>query len=169
MFASRRADADAEFVELYRAEFDRCVRVARRVAFADGDVEDLAIEAFTRAYARWPRLRRHASPSAWVLRTTINLAIDANRRKTPELAPEHSPDRTSESETRIILNACLRRLSARQRDVVVLRHLVGLPTSEVATALGTSEGTVKTHLHRGLARLHTDLGAAGLQGELINV
>lgn len=49
----------------------------------------------------------------------------------------------------------LAHLSARQRRVVVLRHLVGLSEKEVAEDLGVSVGTVKTTASRGLHRLRT--------------
>jgi DNA-directed RNA polymerase specialized sigma24 family protein len=47
------------------------------------------------------------------------------------------------------LAGALQRLPARQREVVVLRHLAGLSEPEVAVRLGVSLGTVKTHLRRG--------------------
>lgn len=51
-------------------------------------------------------------------------------------------------------------LTARQRRVVVLRHLVGLTEREVADDLGVSVGTVKSTASRGLAQLRSVLGAA---------
>ncbi|HXW32484.1 MAG TPA: sigma-70 family RNA polymerase sigma factor, partial [Acidimicrobiales bacterium] len=51
------------------------------------------------------------------------------------------------------LAAALRRLPRRQREVVVLRYLVGLSETQVAQTLDISHGTVKTHLRRGIAGL----------------
>ncbi len=55
------------------------------------------------------------------------------------------------------LVAVLRRLSRRQREVVVMRYLADLPEGEVAAALGCSVGTVKQHASRGLAALRAAL------------
>ena len=49
--------------------------------------------------------------------------------------------------------AALRRLPARQREAVVLRHCLGLPEDEVAQAMKISRGTVKSASSRGIAYL----------------
>jgi RNA polymerase sigma factor (sigma-70 family) len=55
------------------------------------------------------------------------------------------------------LTAALRRLPRRQREVVVLRYLVGLSETQVAQTLDISHGTVKTHLRRGIAGLRKNM------------
>jgi RNA polymerase sigma-70 factor (ECF subfamily) len=57
------------------------------------------------------------------------------------------------SETQRELDALLTKLPEDHRIAVVLRHVVGLPTHEIAEVLGRKEGTVKSHISRGLARL----------------
>jgi RNA polymerase sigma factor (sigma-70 family) len=52
----------------------------------------------------------------------------------------------------------LRDLPRRQRDCVVLRYYLELPVAEIATTLGLSVNSVKTHLQRGLRALETRLG-----------
>jgi RNA polymerase sigma factor (sigma-70 family) len=47
----------------------------------------------------------------------------------------------------------LRRLPDRQREAVILRHCLGLPEEEVASAMNVTRGTVKSAAHRGLAAL----------------
>jgi RNA polymerase sigma factor (sigma-70 family) len=56
------------------------------------------------------------------------------------------------------LVAALRRLPTRQREAVVLRYLADLSERDVGLALGIGQGTVKTHLHRGLAALRVLMG-----------
>jgi RNA polymerase sigma-70 factor (ECF subfamily) len=51
------------------------------------------------------------------------------------------------------LGAVLAQLPEAQRVAVVLRHVVGLPTNEVAEVLGCPDGTAKSHISRGLHRL----------------
>ena len=48
----------------------------------------------------------------------------------------------------------LHTLPTMQRAVVILRHMDGLSTKQVSNILSCSEGTVKTHLHRGLKKMH---------------
>jgi RNA polymerase sigma-70 factor (ECF subfamily) len=56
------------------------------------------------------------------------------------------------------LPGALRRLTTRQREVVVLVHGFGMSHSEVADLLGLKRSSVQNHLERGLAKLRTDLG-----------
>ena len=54
--------------------------------------------------------------------------------------------------------AAFRALSARQREVFVLRHVQGLSTAETAETLDLDRGTVKRHLFRAVAKLRAELG-----------
>ena len=60
------------------------------------------------------------------------------------------------SERRAVI-AAIRTLPGRQREVVVLRYLAERSTAETAEILGISEGSVKTHLSRGLSALEDEL------------
>jgi len=157
--AGGRTEEHVAFEALFDGSYLRCVAVARRIV-GDGPLaEEMASEAFARAWARWRSVRGHPCPSAWVLRTTSNLALDLARRGLPPAAPTAQP--TSEADVvvlRVALAHALRGLARRQRDTIVLRYLAGLPEHEVAVALGISDGSVKTHLHRGLARLRIAIG-----------
>jgi RNA polymerase sigma factor (sigma-70 family) len=51
-------------------------------------------------------------------------------------------------------------LPRRQREALALRYLADLPEAEVAAALGVSAGSVKTHLHRGIAQLRATFDVA---------
>ena len=61
-------------------------------------------------------------------------------------------------ETRQRLWRAFRALSARQREVFVLRFIEELPTAQVAATLGLGEGSVKRHLFRAIRRLRVALG-----------
>jgi RNA polymerase sigma-70 factor, ECF subfamily len=146
----------AAYVELFPVAF----RVAMRLL---GDVtaaEDVAAEALARAYARWDRIGELSYRDAWVLRVAANVAIDVarRRRRRVETVDVAGADPGDVAATRVALEAALRALPARQRDVVVLRYLSDLPEEAVAEALGISAGTVKTHLSRGLTSLRRLLG-----------
>ena len=68
----------------------------------------------------------------------------------------HEPDFSGDD---LILWQALRRLPARQRTAIVLRYYLDLSETEVARQLGVPAGTVKSLVHRGLARLRARLGA----------
>jgi RNA polymerase sigma factor (sigma-70 family) len=92
-----------------------------------------------------------------VLRVTTNLAIDATRRRLPQLMTPAPRVLDDEVATRLALAHALRALPARQRNVVVLRYLADMSESETADLLGIAPGTVKAHLHRALKRLREQL------------
>jgi RNA polymerase sigma-70 factor (ECF subfamily) len=149
-----------EFEAFYAREKDGCLRVLA-VAVTDRDVaEDLAAEAFARAWARWPAVRRHAAPTAWVLRTVLNLNVSwwRRRRREQSLGPSHEPAVEAVDPHRYDqLLACVTALPRRQREVVALRYLSHLSTRQCADVLGIGEGTVTAHLHRAMTRLRRDL------------
>lgn len=150
---------DGQFEDFFDAVLPQATAVARRIVGDASVAEELAAEAFARAYARWPRLQRDPYRTAWVLRVTANLAIDVVRRRRPmpRVVTRQSPALDDEVATRLALAHALRALPARQRKVVVLRCLADLSESETAHLLGIAPGTVKAHLHRGLNHLRDQM------------
>jgi RNA polymerase sigma-70 factor (ECF subfamily) len=73
--------------------------------------------------------------------------------------------RLRRDELRVRVRAALGRLPERDREVLVLRHLEGLPAREIAAVLGTTEGAVNTRHVRALQRLRELLGPDFLEGE----
>ena len=151
----------AAFDELFPKAFRVAVRILRDRAAA----EDVAAEALGRAYARWGRLQSLSYRDAWVMRVATNLALNQVARRPPPLAaasPVHLDDAVVDS---VVLGELLRRLPRRQREAVVLRHLVGLSESDTAAVLGISEGTVKTHCRRGLEAMRAVLRRENESGD----
>lgn len=152
-------DRHRSFEELFDDEFDACVSVARRITGDSEVARELASEAFARAWVRWSRIERGSAPGGWVIRVTANLAIDhARRRRRAELLPVDRATSVPVDDviaTRVALTEALGKLSRRQRDVIVLRHLAGLSEADTAAALGVSTGSVKAHAHRGIGRLRS--------------
>lgn len=167
--AALAADLDAGFAQVVRTHGRVVHAVALRLGRAE-DAEDLAAEAFLRAYralrgydpARIAALR----PRPWLLtilrNTARNAARDAGRRPAPPPAaePPEAPaagptvEELAESDdAQRAWGELLARLPETQRIAVVLRHVEGLPIAEVAAALGCPEGTAKSHVSRGLTRL----------------
>jgi RNA polymerase sigma-70 factor (sigma-E family) len=148
--------------EDFEIAFDRLLglayRHARRLVGDTGLAEDLAAEALARTLVRWPKIRSYEFLDAWVLRVVTNLAIRASATRAPTAADADVVGPDDVAILRVTLAQALRALPARQRDAVVLRYLVDMSEDDVAQALGVAPGTVKSHLHRAVARLRTTLG-----------
>ncbi len=162
----RRSNGDDAFREFYERMQPRAVAVARRLVGNPATAEDLAGEAFARAYARWSKVRVHPNPDAWVLRVVGNLAVDHVRREArrPELRDQsNTGDQAGDGAAlRVDLARALHRLSGRQQEVLVMRYLIDLTEEDVAVSLGMTTGSVKTHLHRATTKLRSELAEADL-------
>jgi RNA polymerase sigma-70 factor (ECF subfamily) len=148
--------SESSYEAFFRSAFPRIRAAAARIVGPQGG-EDLAIEALARAYARWPTVERMEHPQAWVTRVAVNLALDQVRRKALVFPSLSLRDESDQVVLRADLVKVLRLLPKRQREVVVLRHVVDLSEAEVARILGISEGSVKTHLHRAVTALRSAL------------
>lgn len=157
----RSNQGDDAFREFYERLQPRAVGVARRLVGGSALAEDLAAEAFARAYARWSTVRGHPNPDAWLLRVVGNLAVDHVRHEArrPDLRDDGGrADRAGDDAAlRVDLARALHRLSGRQQEVVVMRYLIDLTEEDVAVSLGMTTGSVKTHLHRATTKLRSEL------------
>ena len=130
--------------------------IVQSLALSAGDLaaaEDATQEAFIELCVRWNRICRYDNPAVWVRRVAINklrkahrsntrravalLRLDSDERMAPPLA---EPDTS--------LLAALRALPSRQRLATVLYYVEDLTISEVASAMGISQGAVSQHLNR---------------------
>jgi RNA polymerase sigma factor (sigma-70 family) len=152
--------AHTGFEEAFDDLFARAFRVARRILGDAATAEDVAAEALARAFAHWRRIGDQPWREGWVVRVATNLALDVargrNRMTEADVGEEGRED--DDVAIRLALVDAMARLPKRQREVVALRHLAGLSEAETAAALKVSAGSVKTHLHRGLAALRSRLG-----------
>ena len=152
-----------DFEPVFRRLFPMAGRLAYRILGDRELAEDVAAEACARALARWRRVGRLPYREAWILRVASNLALDAVKRRPPP-APANLPAANLEDAVvlRLALTTALHALPRRQREVIMLRYLVGLPDRDVADALGIGEGTVRTHVRRALEALRSR-GVLGLE------
>src|SRR5579862_223862 len=104
-----------EFADFYRASRDSCLRAVSTVTGDRELAEEQVAEAFARAWSSWGKVRGHAVPQAWVVRTALNLGVSWWRRR--------------------------RRLPARQREVLALRIFLDLATETTARVIGVAPGT----------------------------
>jgi RNA polymerase sigma factor (sigma-70 family) len=146
----------SSYEDFFRSTFPKVRAAAARIIGSEGS-EDLAIEALARAYARWATVEKMEYPQAWVTRVGVNLALDQVRRKPVPNTPFAVRDESDQVILRADLTSAIRLLPKRQQEVVVLRHVVDLSEADVSRALGISEGSVKTHLHRAIKELRKAL------------
>jgi RNA polymerase sigma-70 factor (sigma-E family) len=142
----------------------------RRLAFLIcGDwhlAEDVVSTVLTKLYVGWRKVLRADSLDAYVRKMIIRSVVDERRRPWRRESPsEYGPperagaDPTDSTADQLVLRDTLRLMPPRQRAVLVLRFYEGLNVAETATALGCSEGNVKSQTARGLAALRNLLPA----------
>jgi len=154
-------DAGAAFDALFRREFGPITRTAYLIV---GDWEvarEIAQDAFVQVLRHWKKVQEMDSPGGWVRRVAIRDAVRSQRRdeRRRSLARSMSPALVAASESAgADVRQALLSLPRQQRAVIALFYLEDRPVAEIASLLGCSEGTVKTHLSRGRAALATRLG-----------
>jgi RNA polymerase sigma-70 factor (sigma-E family) len=153
-----------EFADFYRASRDSCLRAVTAVVGDRERAEEQVAEAFARAWTSWGKVRRHEAPRAWVVRTALNLGVSWWRRQSREVpladhdaATAAGPGDGPGDGVDPALIAALRRLPARQREVLALRIFLDLDTETTAKIIGIAPGTVMAHLSRAVAALRRDL------------
>ncbi len=162
-------DLEAAFPEFLAHHQDLVYGIALRSTKRPADAEDLAQEAFIRAYRAllgYPPTRiRTLQPRGWLAAIVGNLGRNRARRKAPATAEleavaefraddDPGPERLAERhESAQAWRARLAALPTRYRQAVELRHVGGLSYPELAEALGRPLGTVKSDVHRGVRLL----------------
>jgi RNA polymerase sigma-70 factor (ECF subfamily) len=141
-----------------RASWPKLVRGLAVWCSGRAEAEELAQETLVRVWSRWGRLGEVADVEAWMWRVAINLSRSAHRRSVAERRALQRLGglRVAVPEPTIAdaaLFDAVRALPERQRRAVVLRHVVDLPVSTVASAMGCAEGTVRALTHQGLEQL----------------
>jgi RNA polymerase sigma-70 factor (ECF subfamily) len=153
------------FVETHRSQ---AVGFAWRLLGRDADAaEDVAQQAFMRAWRGLDGFRGDAELSTWFYRILVRQVRSHQRRMgvrrrwaamtgaAVEMAV--SPMEPDAGLRKRIAEA-LSALSAGQREAFVLIHLEGLTITETAAVLGRAPGTIKSHLHRALRSMRSTLG-----------
>ena len=152
---------DEEFSEFFTSRFDWARRTAYALCGDWSEAEELAQNAFVRAYAKWPSIRRETA-EGYVRTIVTRLFLDSRRRGRDRVSPvaelpEHGVGGGfSDPDAR--LNAALRQVPPKQRAALVLRFVHDLSIEQTAAELGCSVGNVKSQTARGLAALREAYG-----------
>ena len=158
----RRAQAgdQAAFRGLVARHRDRAYALALRLTGSAADAEEVAQDAFVRAWRALPAFRREAKFGTWLHRIVARLGLDRRvqlvargKREAPEGdAPEPAAPEAGDDNERM-LALLLAELPERARAAVVLYYYEDRSVNEVARILGVPEGTVKTLLSRARTSL----------------
>lgn len=159
--SSLARDLDGNFPVVVEEMGRRLFWGLRRISGDHQEAEDLTQETFIRAYKALSEYDEDRISSLqlqpWLWTIAMNLGRnhirDRSRRPTyVELKTEAGAD-DPEPPDEAAWDGRLSHLNENQRKAVVLRHVVGMGTAEIAGVIGRPEGTVKADIHRGLARL----------------
>lgn len=168
-------DPRPSFAEFVTARSTALYRTALLLTGHSASAEDLLQDALERAYRRWDRIEVLEAPEAYVRRILVNLATDRWRRRRfteQPLESWHEPatnqDAADQVAVRDSLTGALRRLTPRQRAVLVLRYWDGLTELETAVVMNCAVGTVKATAHQALARMRAHLAEHALSAVLTN-
>ena len=153
----------ADFDAFYQASARRVVLYLYAVCGDLGDAQDIAQEAYARAWQHWSRMSALDDPEGWV--RTVGWRLAANRwrglrRRWAAQARMGSPDvvTASPSPDRVAVVAALQQLPAAQRQAVALHYLLDMSVNDIALSVGAPAGTVKARLSRARAALADLLG-----------
>src|ERR1700742_768520 len=174
---------DTRFAALVEEHAPMVFRTLLRLLGTREGLDDLAQDCFLRLYRALPAFRGQAMISTYLYRIVVNVAQDELRRRHREERPLTSladeaedwgdrlrhPSRNAEllleREFAAVVERALGQLTAIQRTVLVLYHQEERTYEQIAAVVGMPIGTVRTHLHRGRARLRELIGSRTGMGQ----
>ncbi|WP_309077322.1 RNA polymerase sigma factor SigW [Peribacillus frigoritolerans] len=167
-------NAFGEIVEIYK---DKVFQICFRMLGNRQEAEDLAQEAFVRAYVNIRSFNITMKFSTWLYRIATNLCIDRLRKKKPDYyldaevagteglnmysqiaSDVAKPEEEVESlELQETIQVEIMKLPEKYRSVIVLKYIEELSLKEISEILDLPVGTVKTRIHRGREALRKQL------------
>jgi RNA polymerase sigma-70 factor (sigma-E family) len=159
-------DAGRALAELYAVHYRALVRLAALLVRDMATAEEVVQDSFVAMHANWRRLRDSGKASSYLRRCVVNRSRSVLRHQMvaerhmlqppPEMPSAEQGAMTLLERSAVV--AALHGLPARQREALVLRYYAGLPEAEIASAMGISQGAVKSHVFRAMAALRSELG-----------
>ncbi|WP_243293096.1 RNA polymerase sigma factor SigW [Bacillus sp. FJAT-47783] len=167
-------EAFADLVDLYK---DKIYQLCYRMLGNAHEAEDIAQEAFIRAYVNIHTFDINKKFSTWLYRIATNLSIDRIRKKKPDYfldaevsgtegltmysqiaSSELKPDEEVEAmDLQDMIQQEILKLPEKYRSVIVLKYIDELSLQEISDILEIPIGTVKTRIHRGREALRKQL------------
>lgn len=156
-------DQDA-FTGLVERHHGRVYNIAYRMLGGREDALDASQDVFLICLRKLKGFRGHSAFTTWLHRVTVNVCLDALRRRRPEQPsgeelPEVPVGDPSDSAAEAVdVQRALLQVPTEFRTVLVLHDIHGQPYEAIAESLGVPVGTVKSRLHRGRVALGRALG-----------
>ncbi len=143
--------------EIVRTYSDMVYKIAYRYAANPTDAEDIYSETFLSYFKKDREFESEEHRKAWLIRVTINCAMDllGGRTYDDELNEEiaGASEEGTPREDIISLREAIQALPEQQREVITLFYLQDVSVKEIAEILGKSEGTIKSLLFRAREKL----------------
>ena len=166
--ACRRGEREAFDLLVERHQRD-VYRLCYRYLGNHEDANDMAQEAFLKAYRGLGSFRGDSAFSTWLYRIAVNACLNFRAaRKPAEELPETLPDRRAPASERLLeeekhkrVRAAVSRLPEKQRATLILKVYHDLTHEEVAKILGSTVGTVKANLFHALGNLRKLVAETG--------
>ena len=152
-----RKDREQEFRAFFEAESEGLRRLGTFLTSDPEQGAELAQEALVRVYKHWGRIKEQ-DPGPYARRVLVNLVRSAHRRKLVERKHLTNVEDVVRCENRQVddwlrVSEALKVLPPMRRAAVVLRFYEDMPEAEIARVLDRPLGTIKSDIHRALAKL----------------
>ena len=178
LVAEALSGSQSAFEQIVRRFQRPMIGLIGRIIGDPASAEDLAQEAFVKAFRNLAAFDTSRRLSSWLFRIAHNTAIDALRRSRRDVVPIDAagnttadarvapaspplPDPVERESLGRALDAALRQLRPEHRTAIVLRYEEGLSFEEIARVLGIAEPTARSHVHRARKELARHLTSAG--------
>ena len=141
----------SDFVEVYERHYGRVVRALQISGLDRASAEDVAQEAFIKAFREIGDFRKTSGFYTWLYRITVRICYDRLRCSSVKLETSLPDDfalaHNEDCDTRLLVESLLDRLSPPIRATLALRELEGLDYEEIADILRVPVGTVRSRLN----------------------
>lgn len=185
IIAKAASGDEAAFEEIVNVYGKRIYNIALRICKNPTDAEDIAQEVFIKLFRALPGFKGDSAFTTFLYRVTSNACLDFLRKRkktaTEPLTINDGEDNYERSlpsggetpeeaalrkELRLAVQAGIAALPTDQRIALTLRDIEGLSYEEIAEALVTATGTVKSRINRARERLRSELKKSGTFREL---
>jgi RNA polymerase sigma-70 factor (ECF subfamily) len=162
MAVARAKEGDHDAIRfLYITYSDNVYGYVRSIVHDNHEAEDVTQHVFAKLMTKVARYDDRGIPFfAWLLRFARNVAIDhlrANRLTPNEMVLDPRESSPVDLDRLRMVTDALAALPQDQREVVILRHVVGLTPGEIADRMGRTEGSIHGLHHRGRRALQREL------------
>jgi RNA polymerase sigma factor (sigma-70 family) len=152
---------------LYQELGPGLVRYLRRLLWHGGLAEDIAQDAFLILVRKWPDVRSHPCPKAWLYTVARHLALATLKERSREFLTEEPPDHEGVGwddpsdgyDLSAVVREAVGKLPPRQREAVWLFYFQDFPQSEIARIMQIQRGAVGALLYQARSRLAELLSA----------